>query len=850
MNPTFHVSASVGVYLATGEKKEFEKLYEFADAALYTAKAKGKNRYYISEGERQDEPKNELLSVPHVPLQLRVLLEHMEEGVALLEVEENINVVYASPSLCRIVGVDRTKISLPCALSIFARIHPDDVAEYERRLRDALAGGKSVEYEHRFTSAGTWHWCRARAIRTPLPGGRSVMLVLIRDISAARKSEDRILEDSELLKLSLERGSRALWEVDLSSRSFRLFNGKRRMRLAGVRMENFPESLIEKGWVHPDSVARFRVFAEELLGGCPAGGGAFILRHKMSRRYGWFSLSYRLLPDRDRRPLKVVGIAEPLSGGLSEGISGKDRLWEALRPNLFCYIRADLTTDRVEDLWAEGRTLTEHLRGASCTELMRWEKKRLFLKDDREEFLSLFGREALLESFAQGHEWVTREYRRVDAGGTVRWLSYTAHLARHPLTGNVQLFGFLQDTERRHAREAALAESSQDLPVYGIYSRAMAKKLTENVLESGTSPLHMLALVRIFGLMGPEAKRRRRFIAMAFALLLGSDCIIGERGEDSFTVFRPDASSRMVTRQRMDEAFAFVRQALSDGGLVTSPRFVAAVACTDLGGLDYEAVLRRAEQCCAFWEDAAADSVVFIDETPMPALPQLAQENPYGEDAGDGGQENLPAPLAATPLILSPGELSSDDKDVALACLDTLLMEPSPDVAMAEVLRRIGEYYHADRVYTLSLSEDGCTLRAGHEWVAEGQHSLKDHISGMPLDRLPLLRRCLRENVPFHLHRRAEDSATGKDWSYAVFPLTPAEGEPDGMLCMENPRRCPQDSALPAMLLPHIERALRVSGTAGPGSSFLLLDPLTGLQNLRAYMDSVCALTSDVYTSM
>ena len=89
----------------------------------------------------------------------------------------------------------------------------------------------------------------------------------------------------------------------------------------------------------------------------------------------------------------------------------------------------------------------------------------------------------------------------------------------------------------------------------------------------------MLALVRVFGLVGPEAERRRGFIAMAFALLLGSDCVIGEMGEDAFTVFWPDAAPRVVTRQRMDEAFAFVRQALSDGGLLAAPRFVAAVAC-------------------------------------------------------------------------------------------------------------------------------------------------------------------------------------------------------------------------------------------------------------------------------
>ncbi len=172
VNPTLHVSASVGVYIATGETREFEKLYERADAALYEAKAEGRNRYRISAGQRAAESRPDAASVPYTPVQLRALLEHMEEGVALVEVGETLNVVYASPSLFRMVGADEARVSLPCPLPVFSCIHPDDAAEYERRLRDALAGGKALEHGHRFSRGGAWHWCRVRAIRTPRVRGQ------------------------------------------------------------------------------------------------------------------------------------------------------------------------------------------------------------------------------------------------------------------------------------------------------------------------------------------------------------------------------------------------------------------------------------------------------------------------------------------------------------------------------------------------------------------------------------------------------------------------------------------------------------------------------------------------------
>lgn len=850
VNPTLHVSSSVGVYIASGETKAFEKLYEKADAALYEAKFGGRNRYYISTGNDSGRHGKELAVIPHVPVQLPLLLENMEEGVALLEVgEKAVNVLYASAALYRMLGKDSKELELPCELSVFGGIHPDDLEEFERRLRDGLAAGKSVEYEHRFAWGCGWRWGRARAVRSPMPCSKNIMLVLVRDISGSRKSEDTMLEEGEFLRLSLDRGARVLWEVDVASRRFRLFSG-RRLRTSGAKMDDFPEGLIRRGWVHPDSVERFRAFARAMLSGRPAGGGAFILRHTMSRRYDWFSVHYHMLPDRDRRPLKIVGIAEPLSVGIAWSISGKERLWEQLRPNLFCYVRADLTEDSMEELWIEGRTLTQHLNGASFQRLVQWEKTRLFLREDREEFLSVFGRTALLDAYARGMEWIAREYRCVDEGGTVRWLSYVAHLAKHPVTGNIQVFGFLQDTERRHAREAALAESARDLPVHGIYSRDMAKKLAEKSLESGSSARHLLALVQVFGVSGPQEKRRRSYIIMALSLLLGADCVMGEYDDLSFTVFRPDAASRAVTRQRIDDAFAFVRQALSFGGLVPGPRFVAAVACADLGGIDYDALLAAAEMRCAEWKNAPSDAVVFMDDLP-PLSPRRASPQETNDVPANDGHDAVPAMSGTLPSSEARPALSGEEKDVLLACLDVLLREDSSDVAMAEVLRLVGRHYKADRVYTLTLADDGRTVRASHEWMEDGRCSLKRQVTGMTLDRLPLLWRCLRENRPVYLEHRADKSGQKGNWSYMAFPLSPAQGRPDGLLCVENPRVPVRTDTLPAALLPHVARVLHYSGSADSwcgGTS--MQDSLTGLQNLRAYMTRVCRLTSDVYTSM
>ena len=191
VSPVIHVTASVGVYIGSGDVLDFETLYAGADAALYEAKAGGRNRFHVGLGAATPRREPESTFVP-APVQFGEMLRHMEEGVALIELGGQANVIYASFTLCRMMGVDEKKLCLPCEFSSFGRIHPDDTAEYERLLREGAAGGCTVEYEHRFSvREGEWRWCRVRAVRHSVSGsGLPVMMVFSTDISAGRKRDD------------------------------------------------------------------------------------------------------------------------------------------------------------------------------------------------------------------------------------------------------------------------------------------------------------------------------------------------------------------------------------------------------------------------------------------------------------------------------------------------------------------------------------------------------------------------------------------------------------------------------------------------------------------------------------
>lgn len=770
----------------------------------------------------------------------------MDEGVCLIELNETAYITYASPVMFRMMGVDAKRTDLPCMVSAFGHPHPEDMEDYLRHLKDAAMRDGVSEYEYRFSIMdGEWRWCRARIMHhdTKCPQ-QPVLLVFCTDISAIRRRDRMLSANYESLKLVQEQGGFFLWEVDTTTRTCKLFSTKRGLPFPYIRINNFPEPFIDRGWVHPDSAGRFRDFADEMLSGNLAGSGIFILRHKMSRSYGWYAVAYSTIPDSDRMPPRIVGLARYLP----DFLDGQEKLWEALRPNLFAYFRIDISEDHVETLWAEDALPYGPAQDMNCEVLINKEKKQLFFREDKDDLVATFSRDALLKNFALGHSWISREYRRVDMGGVIRWIAYIAYLSRHEQTGHVQAFLFLQDVQLRHTRENSLEGNIHCSPVAGLYSRKTARMLAESVMHEDTARcLSTLTLVHIAGLSELEKDAqtvayRRSFVHMAFSLLLGPECIIGEYGKDSFTVFRTGKVRRGDLRKGINDVLAFVRQTVLNSGRSFPLHFTVVMNCAVSANDDYEALLRSAERICAVHQYEPQDTVVFV-----PAGRKMS--HPVSEDLLPLSGTETSFPLQVE-VPLAEEELSPSQKDICIACLRALLSKDPQAAPVFETLGHIGSHYQADRVYTLALIKDRRAVRVLQEWAVTNAHSHSKYITDMPVERLPLFKLCLNTKKPLFLNRNIKNPL-GEDqrlWSYAVFPLMLPDSRTEGLLCMENPRAYRKNDALLPLLLPYIANACHFGQASKNG--IVLEDSFTGLLNLNAYMDKIYLLTSDNYSSM
>ena len=840
-----NLTASVGAHLA-GKGQAFEGLYRSADLALYKAKKAGKHRFYLKSGEGGQGELVGGVPRPVNAITLGGLLEHMESGVALLEMGEAPQVIYVSPSFCRILRADPKTYPLPQPLSKL--IHPDDLSALLDTLREGLSRGQTVEHSHRVSAveAGHWVWWHIRAARIAYEAPNPVMLITAMDISQFKEREQRQEEQIRSLQAALDQTSKRLWEVDPRTGVFRAYTRDGKYRSLGAGDTRFPEQLIEGGWVHPSSVARFRGFAKELLSGRAQGFGNFAVRSGETGCYSWAAVSYHMLFDEVGRAVRAVGVLEELPqsfGGLSALPTDQKRLPEGLVTDLIMCMRANLELDTVELLWEEGADLSSQVQETRCSQLLQMELQRVFRRGDQRSLQLYFDREQLLEQFRAGRRWLCAEYRRADSGGGIRWVRHVVYLTEEPISRQIYLFAYLLWLDPDHRLEGAVRGDNLRDAVSRLYSRETIQRIADHLFAGRTGGNRAVAVLQIGGLPhgtgadSREAGRMRYEIAAALSLVMGGGCVLGQYSPTQLVIVFSAVTAKETLRRQVEEGLDCLRRMLAPEAAYRTLRFIVGIALLSAEAAHYSAMLAQALRTCTLQADAADDTVTFAQEIDDWGWTQLtpSQKN----DRVSIHSAEMARPLSAL------------EKDVAFDCVAGMLTAKTLDASLLGVLKTIGAYYHADRVYSLLLVEDRRAVIMTFEWTSPSKRSIQQVVSGMPLERFPLLERCLYERAPVFLTRTdpelLKSEGAGEKWYFTAFPLIRAQTV-EGFLCIENAREHPEDAALFGTLIPYMlqerERFRMEPDSAGT------VRHLMDLPDQQVYLDTLQTLTSEHFTSL
>ena len=566
------------------------------------------------------------------------------------------------------------------------------------------------------------------------------------------------------------------------------------------------------------------------------------MRNPETGSFGWNSLVYHMVFDETGNPIKAVGLNKCNSSLSENQMQMRERrfLPDILRYSLVGRIRANLTEDFIEELWLEGNDLTGTVGNQSYMQFLPGRLKEFCGEKNENHILDWLDRTALIKEFHNGKRWFTKDFRRVDKDGTIRWTSAVVNLFRSKSNGEIGLLVFLRDIDQKRRWEQVLKTQVDRDPVTGLYSSKTLQELAENLIAANVGSVCGTAVIRIIGIpKGKELteieREKRRAIAVALSLALGTDEFLGQYREDLFIAFFSNTDSENGLKKRLEEAFYYVRVLLSDTFEMRSLRFVAGVFCQRSENADFQVLSTNAAHLCDTSACAESDCVML-----QGAAEDWQKQTEWG---GNGRGMTVQRKDMERPL-------SEEEQSVAFHCVTAMLTSKSLDASIGSVLHYIGAYYRAARVYILALSESGKTVTMLYEWTEIGKSSIRRAMSDVPLHRFPVLIRCLNEKTAVTLEiPREKIFESEQPWHYTACPLK-GEGGIGGFLCIENSQEHPSEVALLGTLIPYILKEQKRFENAVGKTDLEGQDSLTGMGNLRTYLDLINSMDSDTYTTL
>lgn len=150
------------------------------------------------------------LELQHSEYRFRSLIENASDAVII--VNEQLEVIYASDSLQRVIGYTPGEVM---GLNCFSELHPEDVQKMEHSLQEVLRNpGKTIRGEYRRKNRGeVYVWLESSAtnlIHVAPVGG---IVVNLRDISDRKKAESALKAFNEELRKSNSELDRFVYSV-------------------------------------------------------------------------------------------------------------------------------------------------------------------------------------------------------------------------------------------------------------------------------------------------------------------------------------------------------------------------------------------------------------------------------------------------------------------------------------------------------------------------------------------------------------------------------------------------------------------------------------------------------------
>lgn len=276
-----------------------------------------KKPYTESFGEKiENEPRQGLenlaLGLMEDNRMLSSIISNLPCGVCEVAFDKHFTLLYGNESFFLLYGRTPEQMREELQNRLEGTVFPEDLPRVRQTVDKAHNTGKdSFEAEHRIVRRdGSLIWGLIRGSFFDGNGGKTMHCVIV-DITQRKQMEQELRINEERFRIALEQMDNTIFDYNIRTRVMNHAYKSAEVYGLTKEMENVPESLVENGTIHPDSVPGYLEMYRKICAGAP-GASSVVQTRLTTGRYVWRKITMTNIFDCDGKAVRAIGILEDI----------------------------------------------------------------------------------------------------------------------------------------------------------------------------------------------------------------------------------------------------------------------------------------------------------------------------------------------------------------------------------------------------------------------------------------------------------------------------------------------------------------------------------------------------------
>lgn len=500
--------------------------------------------------------------------ELRVISECSTDGIFKAALTEGFPILYANDGYCEIHGYTKRQMAEEINNYAAVLVHEDDFERVTKELEENIqkkAARIVLEYRIRKRD-GKIAWVHVNAGITHLPEGPLVLIGMIMDITERRELEVRLRRTEQLFNIARSHTRLSMWEFDI--RNNRIIQTEESRAIHGFEeiIENVPESLIECGYVHPESAEAMRRLYQQLKNGEEVTGAEVRVRvREKEDEYWWEKIKYTIIQRSHGEPVWAVGVSEDVTARREAEIRvfQEETMRELLTEDLIFSFRVNMDRHCLEELrdWTGARIKKERSERGYDGIYDRM-LENIANDSDRLRLQNYYSPERIETLISKGESIPDFEFRYKQKDGQIIWAVLNMKVIISPEIREKILFGYIKNIDFIKKNELALQRKAEIDEVSGFYNASTAGLLIGEMMKRASrrnsESVLMLLDVDHFGRINRDGgylagDQILCEVSGELSKNVAAFWVKARMGGDLFLLFCCDVSDRGMRREKLEE---------------------------------------------------------------------------------------------------------------------------------------------------------------------------------------------------------------------------------------------------------------------------------------------------------